>query len=1010
MLQSRSLRILDTARCSPRDISITIILLLSYDITNAHTCYFLVMEYVRNIGFNYSFSCLNDSVICKKSIYSYNRFFLVLNFLHSIQLIIMKQKCVIMTSIRNFSVSKKSLFVSRVHLFAFLIVCVTLSSLFVGGATAATYSGSCGDDLTWTLDTDTGVLEIEGTGEMTDYSAINGMGWQNYRDTITSVSIGSGVTSIGHNAFYNCSALTSVVIPDNVTSIASYAFYNCISLTSVVIPDNVTSIGQRAFSGCSSLTSVTIGNGVTSIGDCAFYNCISLTSVVIPDNVTSIGDWAFWDCISLTSVTIGNSVTSIGRRAFDDCTSLTSVVIPDRVTSIGEGTFEGCSSLTSIEISDSVTSIGNCAFYYCTSLTSVVIPDNVTSIGDAAFAGCSLTSIEIPDNVTSIGGGAFMECSSLTSIVIPDCVTSIEHSAFRNCSSLTSVTIGNSVTSIGHNAFYNCTALTSVVIPDSVTSIGDWAFRDCISLTSVVITDNVTSIGDVAFAGCISLTSVFIPDSVTSIENIVFYDCNALTSVVIPDNVTSIGDYAFYGCSNLTSIDLPDNVTSIGVYTFYGCNSLTSVVIPDNVTSIGWGAFYGCSNLTSIDLPDSVTSIDRYAFAVCSLTSIVLPSHLTYLGTGAFSGCSSLTSAVFSSDLRSLGNSAFSGCSSLTLIEIPAGVTSIGQSAFSYCTNLEVVDLSGTTALSSVGDHAFGYSSDSALKSGSVIYVCDERTAALFIAGTNYYAPNTRIIVGKPTQEITYIIQFDANGGTGSMSNQTFTYNTTQNLSSNTFVKNASVFSGWATTADGPVVYTDGQSVRNLLNSNNSTLILYAVWTPDENPITPDSSLPLTTGWNFISVPKTLNASNNTAGSLFGSVGTRDKNILGYNTQTGTWVPLAIADVIQPLNGYWIYAAAETAINLTYPSTPTLPSVKTLYPGWNAVGLSSGENTTADNALACLGSSWKTVIPWNLADGSYDTVIINGGSGANGPDRLMTLGNGYWLYVDAQSTLTGLTA
>jgi len=327
-----------------------------------------------------------------------------------------------------------------------------------------------------------------------------------------------------------------------------------------------------------------------------------------------------------------------------------------------------------------------------------------------------------------------------------------------------------------------------------------------------------------------------------------------------------------------------------------------------------------------------------------------------------------------------------------------------------YCRNLEVVDLSNTVALSSVGYSAFGYNSENSLKPGSVIYVSDERTAALFIDGTNYYAPHTRIIVNGTIPEITYIIQFDANGGTGTMANQTFTYNTTQNLSSNTFVKNASVFSGWAATADGPVIYTDGQSVRNLLTTDGAVLTLYAVWTPGENPITPDFSLPLTAGWNFISIPKTLNASNNTAGSLFGSVDTSDKNILGYNTQTGTWVPLAAADVIHPLNGYWIYAATETMINLTYPSTPTLPSVKTLYPGWNAIGLSADECTMTHNALVCLNSSWKTAIPWNLSTGKYDSAIVNGGLGSNSPERLMTLGNGYWLYVDAQSTLTGLTA
>ena len=194
------------------------------------------------------------------------------------------------------------------------------------------------------------------------------------------------VTSIGRQAFYDCSGLTSVTIPNTITAIGESAFYYCRNLISVTIPNSVTTIGDHAFNRCSSLTSVTIPNSVTHIGGYAFYGCSSLTSVTIPNTVISIGNDAFCNCSGLTSVIIPNSVTTIGDVAFGSCISLTSVTIPNSVTNIGGGAFYGCYGLTSVTIPSSVTKIGEGAFANCSSLTSVISKmENPCSIDGSCF-------------------------------------------------------------------------------------------------------------------------------------------------------------------------------------------------------------------------------------------------------------------------------------------------------------------------------------------------------------------------------------------------------------------------------------------------------------------------------------------------------------------------------------------------------------------------------------------------------------------------------------------------
>ncbi len=241
-------------------------------------------------------------------------------------------------------------------------------------------SGACGNDLSWVLDGE-GVLTVSGTGNMREFG-FNSAPWYKARNSIRSVVLEDGVTSISAYAFRGFPNLASVRIPEGVTSIGYDAFYNCNALLAVSIPASVSKIGSRAFAACGLLQAIEVSENNP--------NYRSVDGVLFSKDGKTL-----CACPAARSgaYSVPEGVTTIGYGAFHGCFFLQQILFPSGVTGIEGSTFLSCYSLTELVIPEGVSSIGEAAFWYCTKLKSITIPASVTSIKPAFMSCSSLTDV-----------------------------------------------------------------------------------------------------------------------------------------------------------------------------------------------------------------------------------------------------------------------------------------------------------------------------------------------------------------------------------------------------------------------------------------------------------------------------------------------------------------------------------------------------------------------------------------------------------------------------------------
>ena len=381
-------------------------------------------------------------------------------------------------------------------------------------------TGSCGDNATYNL-YDDGLLEILGTGAMTDYQY----------STSTYTTTAPWVKS-RYDDF-----IKTITIADGITTIGDYAFFNCRSLTSLTIGNTVTSIGGGVLKENPALKSITIPSSVTTIKSNAFRNCLSLEKIIM-----------------LGAVPTASSPFLVGLPMYE---GKGKILVPYKYIKEYKAAktwkdYENLIQIGSGSLADLFTDIAN-SIRTKTGLTDKIIaynfPEEIEKIS---------SSLSIENNyskIISTGEAVFTENvpqdafnqSEIIKVTIRG-GTEISDYAFQNCSFIKKVTIEDGVTYLGANAFEGCTGLTEITIPGSIDTIFNDAFNGCTNLNTVKFEKNssITQyINSGAFANCPALEYLYLyqEDDVVFLEDTAAFDDDFITNGTVYVPASSIDIY-----------------------------------------------------------------------------------------------------------------------------------------------------------------------------------------------------------------------------------------------------------------------------------------------------------------------------------------------------------------------------------------------------------------------------------------------------------------------------------
>ena len=496
-------------------------------------------------------------------------------------------------------------------------------------------------------------------------------------------------------------------------------------LTSYTIPNNVTTIGCNAFANCSNLTHIVLHEGVKQIEKGAFAGCTNLARINFPKDITEIEEGTFADCTNLKNITIN---TNSFQGSWVNNAVVEEIILGPNINLYNSENFNGFENLKRVNVNTNQLRDNSSDFVgfeeitigaNVTQLPSSILSQhegkltfNCKQITKSLTANLKIREIYIGENVEYIASDAFSGHTGITLAgeYICDAGNSvIVNNRFVHLinKDLESYTIPNNVTEISKEAFKGCSKLKNLTIPNGITKFGIQAFNGCIfnSITVSAVTGDKLPNDILDHSKIVKYTGKYASEDGHCLVNgstLVDFVTTEDITYNIPNGTTKISANAFAECKKLHGATIPDSVKSIEQNAFKGCSNLKTISITNGAT-IASNAFEGCpidtitvSAVSGKELPSKIfdpiniiayTGKNASEDGMCLINEGALVDFV-YLGQTEYSIPASVTT---------VNDKVFANCISLNTLTLPDSITSIGEEAFTGCMNLKTINCMATT-------------------------------------------------------------------------------------------------------------------------------------------------------------------------------------------------------------------------------------------------------------------------------------------------------------------------